>query len=381
MTTRIPPEALSAVSETMLATLYSHAMENRYPDALIRDPRAGELVARIGYDFTANPLHPTNQAAACVRLRQFDCFAQAFLSAHPDGVVVHIGCGLDTRFDRVCAGKPENEQAVWYDLDLPPVIELRRKLLEETPRYKMIAASALDLAWLDIVDVHPGKPFLFIAEGVFMYFPDAEMRRLVLVLHERFPGAELVFDVASPLVVWIQNLKLRLSYPGVRMAWSLRHYDALEAWAPGILLLEEWYYTSIRETIPRLKKLQTMFRLFPPLGKGMVILHYRLDRTSIKIGRQSMKKNSSVWGYVIAALLGALAGGLVVAWATRLIPKMMGKMMADFPRRMMAQMKAEGRDPAEMCQQMMAQMKAEGRNPAEMCQQMMSECCAREDVQ
>ncbi len=61
-----------------------------------------------------------------------------------------------------------------------------------------------------------------------------------------------------------------------RMHWSLRCYDALEQWAPGIRLLETWYYTSIQETIPRLQKLQTLFRLFPPLGKGMVILHYRL---------------------------------------------------------------------------------------------------------
>ncbi len=372
MTDKIPPEALSAVSETMLATLYSHAVESRYPDALIRDPRAEELVARIDYDFKRFQLNPTNQAATCVRLRQFDRFAQAFLAAHPDGVVVQIGCGLDTRFDRV-----DNGQVTWYDLDLPPVIELRRKLLDETPRYKMIAASALDLAWLDVVDGHPGKAFLFIAEGVFMYFPDAEMRRLVLALRARFPGAEIVFDVASPLVVWLQNLKLARIKAGFRMRWALRSYDALEAWAPGIRLLEPWYYTSLKESIPRLQKLQRMFRLIPPLGKGMVILHYRLEQSLTQREVQPMKNKSTVWGYVIAALAGALVGGVAVAWATRLVPKIMDKMMADFPHRMMARMQAEGRDPAEMCQQMMARMQAEGRDPAEMCRQMMAEGCAQ----
>ncbi len=272
MTDKIPPEALSAVSETMLATLYSHAVESRRPDALIHDPRAEELVARIDYDFVRSQMGEDDQAASCVRLRQFDRFAQAFLVAHPDGVVVHIGCGLDTRFDRV-----DNGQVTWYDLDLPPVIELRRKLLDEMERYRMIASSALDLAWLDIVDVHPGKPFLFIAEGVFMYFPDAEMRRLVLALRERFSGAELVFDVASPLVVWLQNLALALKKADFRMRWSLRHYDTLETWAPGVQLLDSWYYTSIQESIPRLEKLQKLFHLVPLFGKGMAILHYRLE--------------------------------------------------------------------------------------------------------
>lgn len=271
MNEKIQAQDLSAVSETMLATLYSHAVESRRPDALIHDPRAEELVARIDYDFVRSQMGEDDQAASCVRLRQFDRFAQAFLAAHPDGVVVHIGCGLDTRFDRV-----DNGQVTWYDLDLPPVIELRRKLLEETPRYKMIAASALDLAWLDVVDAHPGKSFLLIAEGVFMYFSDAEMRRLVLALRERFPGAELVFDVASPLIVRLQNLALARMKADFRMRWALRRYDSLEQWSPGIRLLEAWYYTSLKESIPRLKKLQSLFRLFPALGKGMVILHYGL---------------------------------------------------------------------------------------------------------
>jgi O-methyltransferase involved in polyketide biosynthesis len=354
MTDKIPAEALSAVSETMLATLYSHAEESRRSDALIRDPRAEEMVARIDYDFVRSQMGEDDQAATCLRLRQFDRFAQVFLAAHPDGVVVHIGCGLDTRFDRV-----DNGQVTWYDLDLPPVIELRRKLLEETPRYRMIATSALDLAWLDVVDVHPGKPFLFIAEGVFMYFPDAEMRRLVSALRERFPGAEMVFDVASPLVVALQNLSLARMKADFRMRWSLRHYDALEAWASGIQLLETWYYTSIKESVPRLQKLQTIFRLFPPLGKGTVILHYRLNHTLAQMEERPMKNKSTVWGYGIAALVGAVAGGLAVALAARLAPKVMGrmmdKMMAEFPRRMMARMQAEGRDPMEMCQKMMAE--------------------------
>jgi O-methyltransferase involved in polyketide biosynthesis len=41
---------LGAVSETMLITLGCRAIETRRPDALLRDPRAAELVARLNYD-------------------------------------------------------------------------------------------------------------------------------------------------------------------------------------------------------------------------------------------------------------------------------------------------------------------------------------------
>ena len=277
MTDKIPPEALSAVSEMMLATLYTHALESRRPDALIRDPRAEELVACIDYDFARLRINANDQVVPCLRLLQLDRVAQTFLAVHPDGVIVHIGCGLDTRFERVCSELPDNRQVMWYDLDLPPVIDLRRKLLDQTAHYKMIAASVLDLMWLDVVDVHPDRPFLFIAEGVLMYFLEAEVRRLVLALRERFPGAELVFDATWPLTMWLYNLGFRLKHLEARLRWPLRHYDALEAWAPGIQLLEMWDLTSFKEFITtRRKELLALLCLFPSLGQMGAILHYRL---------------------------------------------------------------------------------------------------------
>lgn len=274
MEPKIHAEELSAVSETMLATLYMRALESQRPNGLIRDPVACAMVERIDYDFSRFKMDAEDQAGACLRLRQFDRFTQAFLKVHPNGVVVHIGCGLDTRFDRV-----DNGQVTWYDLDLPPVMALRRKLIPETSRSRFIARSALDLAWLDEVRAHVGRPYLFMAEGVFMYFEEADMRRLVLALRERFPGAELVFDICSPLIVRLQNIHLALKKADFRMRWSLRRYDALEQWATGIRLIEPWFYVTLTERDPRLSRLQTMFRLIPPLGKGMAIVHYLLEQS------------------------------------------------------------------------------------------------------
>jgi hypothetical protein len=54
--------------------------------------------------------------------------------------------------------------------------------------------------------------------------------------------------------------------------------------------------------------------------------------------------NSGKTYYVIAALLGAIGGGLAVALATKAIPKRMSRMMAG----MMAQMGQGGCEPSEM---------------------------------
>jgi O-methyltransferase involved in polyketide biosynthesis len=39
------------------------------------------------------------------KTRESDRLVQDFLACHPDAVVVHIGCGLDTRFVRVDNGR------------------------------------------------------------------------------------------------------------------------------------------------------------------------------------------------------------------------------------------------------------------------------------
>ena len=53
-------------------------------------------------------------------------------------------------------------------------------------------------------------------------------------------------------------------------------------------------------------------------------------------------------GYVIAGLLGAAAGGLVMLVVTNAIPRMMKRMMSVMMENMRAQMQAAGCKPEEM---------------------------------
>ncbi len=258
---------LSGVPETLLITLYCRAIESRRPDALIRDERAVELVNRIDYDFSQVKFPPIDQLFTIMRIREFDRHTQAFLTAHPDGVVVSIGCGLDTRFDRV-----DNGEAEWYDLDLPEVIAIRRQLLNETPRRHFIGSSMLDLTWMDRVESGAKRPCLFLAEGVFCYFEEAKVRRLVLALRERFPGAELVFDAMTPFMAWLHSHHPVIGKLHTHL-WGIKRGQELEGWDPGIRLLDEWFYFDGPE--PRLGRARLM-RFVPLLNRGSSIVRYRL---------------------------------------------------------------------------------------------------------
>ncbi len=262
---------LNGVAETLLIPLYFRAKETQRPDALIKDEQAVALVKQIDYDFSRIKLRGHDEVAIILRLREFDRMARDFLNRCPDAVVVHLGCGLDTRFQRVDNGRVE-----WYDLDLPEVIELRRKLIGgERERYHLLACSMFDRAWLDTVSIHRPRPFLFMAEGVLPYFTEAQVKQLVLTLRECFPGSELVCDAATPLMVQLDNLHLAFTRFRARINWGLAHGQDLEKWGKGIRLLEEWFYFERPE--PRMGTMQ-MMRHIPAIRKASGIFHYQLGK-------------------------------------------------------------------------------------------------------
>jgi O-methyltransferase involved in polyketide biosynthesis len=157
----------------------------------------------------------------------------------------------------------------------------------------LLGCSALENAWLDTVSAHGGRPFLFLAEGVFMYFEEAQVKSLVLTLRDRFPGAELVFDAYSPFLRWTHNLRVIRTRIGAHLHWALKHGRDLERWsapstslrtggtlAPheaqrgaGIRLLDERFPFQYPE--PRLRRAWKV-RLVPFLSKGIGVFRYQL---------------------------------------------------------------------------------------------------------
>lgn len=265
-------QSLSDVAETLLFTLYIRAMESKRPDALLKDERAEALVAEMDYDFSRIEqikIDEEDKVTLILRNQEFDRRVRAFLQRFPQATVVHIGCGLDTRFERV-----DNGSVQWYDLDLPEVMELRRQWIgDEGGRYHFLACSAFEPVWMDTVRARHSGPFFFVAEGVFMYFEEAQIKSLVMALQTHFPGAELVFDAFTPFLVRVNNLRFAVTNLGARYHWGLKRGEALESWSPGIALRDQWSYLDSPE--PRLDHVRWM-RHVPFLRRVMSVFHYRL---------------------------------------------------------------------------------------------------------
>ena len=231
---------LGDVQKTLLLPLWGRAVESQKEHPLLVDETALKVVDQVDFDFSeaADHLDDLTMIAWIKRSLICDEVVKKFISKFPDATIVNIGCGMDTTFDRV-----DNGQLQWYDLDLPDVIDLRRKIIPESERREYISASFLDEVWMENIVVR--SQVLFLVAGVFYYFKEEQVKGFILRLIDRFPGSEILFDVSSPLGVRIANQKV-VENAGLdeasHLIWGLENKKDLLAWDSRIRLLQTFYY-------------------------------------------------------------------------------------------------------------------------------------------
>jgi methyltransferase (TIGR00027 family) len=280
---------ISDVSTTLLLTLYSHALESRSEDPILNDPKAEEIVANLNKELEKSnnrlyqrlvkgKLNKSVIVHISIRAKKYDEYVQNFLKKWPTGVIVNIGCGLDTRFWRIDNGKTN-----FYDLDLPEVIEIKKKLCKEDQRYHMLPFSVLDYKWMNEVLEHNSGPFIFVAEGIFMYLSYEDVKELVLQLQKEFPGSELVCEVFNDF--WLHNpwkrlldFKMQKEFKlgsGATFKSGLKTGKEMENWGHGIEFIDEWsYFDSNEKKLGWLKLLGKI----DSVRKTQWTVHYKLNQ-------------------------------------------------------------------------------------------------------
>ena len=266
------PVKLSGVPETLLMTLNVRASETLRPGGLCKDENAVAILRQLDVDLHRLQMHGHDVIAVIMRMRKFDEYASSFMARNPGCTVVHVGCGLDTRYERVDDGQVE-----WFDLDLPEVIQLRRQVLPpDTPLHHTLTASALDEGWMVQVAATKPQAVLFISEGVLPYFTGDQVKTLVTRILKHFPGSEFVCDIHSPFVVWADNIHLVIAGVEARLRWGMKDAREMETWGRGIRLLEAWNYYENED--PLMKNYRCL-RFIPGLAHSVGIYHYQLGGT------------------------------------------------------------------------------------------------------
>ena len=123
-------EIENAVSETLLIPLYIKYLSSQQPDPILYDAAACRLIPQIEYDFSKFDHAYRSIAGTAIRAHYFDNMTADFIRHRKNPVIVELGCGLDSRHERL--GNRAGE-APFYLLDLPDVIALRENCCRRVP--------------------------------------------------------------------------------------------------------------------------------------------------------------------------------------------------------------------------------------------------------
>lgn len=181
---------LSGVADTLFIPLAARAeISQRFPEYFF-DERAVALKDLAAVREIAGKSSEYSMMASVARQRTMDDIVRAFLARRGRSSIVNLGVGLETMSSRLAA-----QNAHFYELDFPEVIERRRALLGEAENETLIGADMLDLSWTNRIDAV--SPVMLVVSGVFQYFEPEAVLGFIGGLRQAFPDSELVFDATN----------------------------------------------------------------------------------------------------------------------------------------------------------------------------------------
>ena len=245
---------LTGVEETLLITLYVRAKDAESDKPVLNDRKAAEILSRIDNDLSQFKTAWMSYYGILARAKLMDEEIRKFIKKNPDGVIVSLGSGLDTRFYRVDNGKIR-----WYDIDFPEVITLRKQLIGEHPRVTSVSKSMLDASWPEEID-REGKKLLVISEGVIMYLEEEEVKKLLALMADGLDEFEAHFDLLYKGLVRFTKKHDAVKYTQAEFKWGVTDGREIVRFDPRWQYLECINFTrEMKHLLPGWKKLLTPF--------------------------------------------------------------------------------------------------------------------------
>ncbi len=171
-----------------------------------------------------------------VRSAVFDEWLKQQMSVLQDAVVIHIGCGMDSRAIRVGV-----EGHKWYDVDFSEVIEERKRYYAETTNYQMIAGDARDCGWL--TNIKESQSAIVVMEGVSMYLTIEEMQGLTDSLCSHFEKLALLVDCYTSFAAKMSKHRNPIKDVGVTEVYGIDN--------PQVYQSEKLAYVKEHTMIPQ----------------------------------------------------------------------------------------------------------------------------------
>jgi O-methyltransferase involved in polyketide biosynthesis len=249
---------LLPISETLFIPLVARATETTREKPIISDEKSSEILKTVNLNNKITDGGQISTHGILARTKIIDDEVKNFLSLDVNTTIINLGAGLDTRITRM-----DNGVLKWYDLDLPDVIQIRRRYFTENERIQFISKSVLDSSWTDHIHTYDNSTVLIIAEGLLMYFSEEDVSQILSHIANRFPGTHMFFDVIHSYFI---NKKISNTF-----LWGIDYAKDIEKLNSNINLIQSWSAGDLLRD--RQSKILRVLNLLPATRNRSQILH------------------------------------------------------------------------------------------------------------
>lgn len=201
------------MNKTLYIPLYGKAYVSKR-GIFLDDKKAEEIWDAEGFALKGKSKSKWLAYYMGIRSAVFDNWLKQQIADTEDAVIIHIGCGMDSRVLRV--GTMNHK---WYDVDFSEVIEERKRYYFESADYQMIAGDVRDSNWL--ASVPEKKSAVVVMEGVSMYLTSEELHGLTTSLCAHFEQVAFLMDCYTVLAAKMSKYKNPINDVGVTDVYGI----------------------------------------------------------------------------------------------------------------------------------------------------------------
>jgi len=237
------------VNKTLYIPLYGKAYVSRR-GLILRDKKAEEIWEAESFALKGKAKSKWLAYNMGMRSAVFDSWTEQQLQQCPGAVVLHVGCGMDSRCIRVDAMDSQ-----WFDVDFPEVIAERKRYFEETGSYHMIGSDIREENLLSVIP--KGKTAIIVMEGVSMYLKPEELKAVLKRWKDHFGEIRILADTYTVFAAKATKYKNPVNEVGVTQVYGLDDPTALLE-GTGLSRVQEHSLTP-EDLIAQLPKREQVF--------------------------------------------------------------------------------------------------------------------------
>jgi O-methyltransferase involved in polyketide biosynthesis len=266
-------ENLQGIANTLFIPLAARVFASKKFPEYFYDEKSLAMEKYIPGDTIQKRSSEYSFMASVARYYNTDSMTRSFISQHQKCNIVYLGAGLDTAYYRL-----NNKSALFYELDLPDVIDTRRSILGEHENEILIGGDIFDRLWIN--KINTSFPSLLIASGVFQYFTEDKVVRFIKNIQANLRDAELIFDAANERgIKYANNYVKKTGNANALMHFHVNDGIDFSRKTDTVLLEERVFFTDARKMLSKKLGLYTRIAMrIVDNKKRAVILHLGINK-------------------------------------------------------------------------------------------------------